>query len=158
MALSLQTCSLYGLVSPLPLLRLLLLWLPLLTLMALSLQICFPCGPGPPHTFFASKTISPCERIDISVAFLIKNLPYTIHADMQSRGRRCSGAAMELLSMVRFAPFENLLCQVEFSRTVQPRTDWWEQRCEKWTHWDLNPGPSACEADVIPLLHTMCPV
>ena len=22
-----------------------------------------------------------------------------------------------------------------------------------WTHWDLNPGPSACEADVIPL-HT----
>ena len=20
-----------------------------------------------------------------------------------------------------------------------------------WTHWDLNPGPSACEADVIPL-------
>ena len=24
---------------------------------------------------------------------------------------------------------------------------------EKWTHWDLNPGPSACEADVIPLHH-----
>ena len=24
---------------------------------------------------------------------------------------------------------------------------------EKWTHWDLNPGPSACEADVIPLRH-----
>ena len=23
----------------------------------------------------------------------------------------------------------------------------------KWTHWDLNPGPSACEADVIPLHH-----
>ena len=22
-----------------------------------------------------------------------------------------------------------------------------------WTHWDLNPGPSACEADVIPLHH-----
>ena len=26
-------------------------------------------------------------------------------------------------------------------------------RCTKWTHWDLNPGPSACEADVIPLHH-----
>ena len=26
-------------------------------------------------------------------------------------------------------------------------------RCKKWTHWDLNPGPSACEADVIPLHH-----
>ena len=25
--------------------------------------------------------------------------------------------------------------------------------CEQWTHWDLNPGPSACEADVIPLHH-----
>ena len=24
---------------------------------------------------------------------------------------------------------------------------------EKWTHWDLNPGLSACEADVIPLHH-----
>ena len=23
----------------------------------------------------------------------------------------------------------------------------------EWTHWDLNPGPSACEADVIPLHH-----
>ena len=23
----------------------------------------------------------------------------------------------------------------------------------KWTCWDLNPGPSACEADVIPLHH-----
>ena len=23
----------------------------------------------------------------------------------------------------------------------------------QWTHWDLNPGPSACEADVIPLHH-----
>ena len=22
-----------------------------------------------------------------------------------------------------------------------------------WTHWDLNPRPSACEADVIPLHH-----
>ena len=26
-------------------------------------------------------------------------------------------------------------------------------RQSKWTHWDLNPGPSACEADVIPLHH-----
>ena len=25
--------------------------------------------------------------------------------------------------------------------------------CYNWTHWDLNPGPSACEADVIPLHH-----
>ena len=24
---------------------------------------------------------------------------------------------------------------------------------DKWTHWELNPGPSACEADVIPLHH-----
>ena len=23
----------------------------------------------------------------------------------------------------------------------------------QWTHWDLNPGPSACKADVIPLHH-----
>ena len=24
---------------------------------------------------------------------------------------------------------------------------------QQWTHWDLNPGPSACKADVIPLHH-----
>lgn len=24
---------------------------------------------------------------------------------------------------------------------------------KQWTHWGLNPGPSACEADVIPLHH-----
>ena len=28
-----------------------------------------------------------------------------------------------------------------------------QSNLEKWTHWDLNPGPSACEADVIPLHH-----
>ena len=30
-----------------------------------------------------------------------------------------------------------------------------KQQCGNkiWTHWDLNPGPSACEADVIPLHH-----
>ena len=28
-----------------------------------------------------------------------------------------------------------------------------EARARKWTHWGLNPGPSACEADVIPLHH-----
>ena len=26
-------------------------------------------------------------------------------------------------------------------------------RAAKWTHWGLNPGPSACKADVIPLHH-----
>ena len=30
---------------------------------------------------------------------------------------------------------------------------WGSQLQELWTHWDLNPGPSACEADVIPLHH-----
>ena len=28
-----------------------------------------------------------------------------------------------------------------------------KHRHETWTHWGLNPGPSACEADVIPLHH-----
>ena len=28
-----------------------------------------------------------------------------------------------------------------------------KKRINKWTHWDLHPGPSACEADVIPLHH-----
>ena len=27
------------------------------------------------------------------------------------------------------------------------------RKTRTWTHWDLNPGPSACEADVIPLHH-----
>ena len=28
-----------------------------------------------------------------------------------------------------------------------------QERVQVWTHWDLNPGPSACEADVMPLHH-----
>ena len=28
-----------------------------------------------------------------------------------------------------------------------------KRRHSNWTHWDLNPGPSACGADVIPLHH-----
>ena len=28
-----------------------------------------------------------------------------------------------------------------------------KQTEHKWTHWGLSPGPSACEADVIPLHH-----
>ena len=38
-----------------------------------------------------------------------------------------------------------LECDCDDNRHKQ---DW-----DKWTHWGLNPGPSACEADVIPLHH-----
>ena len=31
--------------------------------------------------------------------------------------------------------------------------DYYTRVLWSWTHWDLNPGPSACEADVIPLHH-----
>ena len=34
---------------------------------------------------------------------------------------------------------------------LQPSQDNWTQ--DNWTHWESNPGPSACEADVIPLHH-----
>ena len=27
------------------------------------------------------------------------------------------------------------------------------QKAKTWTRWGLNPGPSACEADVMPLHH-----
>ena len=36
---------------------------------------------------------------------------------------------------------------------VQGKVDDKSSIVQKWTHWDLNPGPSACEADVIPLHH-----
>ena len=36
---------------------------------------------------------------------------------------------------------------------VQGKFDDKSSIVQKWTHWDLNPGPSACEADVIPLHH-----
>ena len=47
---------------------------------------------------------------------------------------------------VLYSPPGPLLCH---SALGPPQSS----RQEKWTHWDLNPGPSACEADVIPLHH-----
>ena len=40
--------------------------------------------------------------------------------------------------------FINFLCRACVKNKPQEK---------RWTHWDLNPGPSACEADVIPLHH-----
>jgi hypothetical protein len=41
------------------------------------------------------------------------------------------------------AHMSSCLCDV-FPFFLSPR---------KWTHWDLNPEPSACEVDVMPLHH-----
>ena len=41
--------------------------------------------------------------------------------------------------------YRQLARRVKTSSTIYKET--------KWTRWDLNPGPSACEADVIPLHH-----
>ena len=53
--------------------------------------------------------------------------------------------------MARFSTFENLLCLVEL--LLRWHRSLLQSTTAKWTHWDLNPGPSACEADVIPLHH-----
>ena len=53
--------------------------------------------------------------------------------------------------MARFSTFENLLCLVEL--LLRRHRSLLQSTTAKWTHWDLNPGPSACEADVIPLHH-----
>ena len=68
------------------------------------------------------------------------------------------------LCCVRVALMSPLVCQVlplcclcaVASRTLlQPsRKD--ATPAPKWTHWDLNPGPSACGADVIPLDNARC--
>ena len=61
---------------------------------------------------------------------------------------RVGGAARSQLQQnVATANQRNLALQVPAAamKRRKPNT--------KWTHWDLNPGPSACEADVIPLHH-----
>ena len=50
------------------------------------------------------------------------------------------------VTRVRF-PADALLCCLWHTLALAGRLP------QKWTHWDLNPGPSACEADVIPLHH-----
>ena len=54
---------------------------------------------------------------------------------------------------VHLARFSHFLVPMSFSQTS---VEWGNQQSDAattWTHWDLNPGPSACEADVIPLHH-----
>ena len=42
-------------------------------------------------------------------------------------------------------------CPAKIANPAIPHITFWLNM--KWTHWGLNPGPSACEADVIPLHH-----
>ena len=76
-------------------------------------------------------------------------------ASVWLRSRCPRAVAVMLPVMARFSSSENLLCQVEFLSRLEGIAA--STRCAvKWTHWDLNPGPSACEADVIPLHHVPC--
>ena len=57
-----------------------------------------------------------------------------------------------LPAMVRFSSLENPLCQMELCELAGEALQCMVTDAQR-THWDLNPGPSACEADVIPLHH-----
>ena len=60
-----------------------------------------------------------------------------------------------LASLVRLTSTSNVgisICEMECA-TAKMRGNVWT-----WTHWDLSPGPSACEADVMPLHHAPLPV
>ena len=45
--------------------------------------------------------------------------------------------------------FQFLVPAEVFRGCPNPRTCCLQHAISEWTHWDLNPGPSACEADVI---------
>ncbi len=43
--------------------------------------------------------------------------------------------------------------QAQRKKLSGPKAQLFAKKTKKWTHWDLNSGPSACDADVIPLHH-----
>jgi hypothetical protein len=55
-----------------------------------------------------------------------------------------SGALDRSAKLTERSRYGNSSDSMEYQDAVSPKN---------WTHWDLNPGPSACEADVIPLHH-----
>ena len=69
----------------------------------------------------------------------------------RSVGRRASGHHRLRLRGRLPRPLEwyPLFDKCYVHRMGSSALSWWYT----WTHWDLNPGPSACGADVIPLHH-----
>ena len=59
---------------------------------------------------------------------------------------------LRLPAMVRISSLEKPLCQMEFCELAGEALQCMVTDAQR-THWDLNPGPSAREADVIPLHH-----
>ena len=54
----------------------------------------------------------------------------------------------------RLRPLGHAVSELVYKRSLNKRQNGLKTtRMTDWTHWDLNPGPSACEADVIPLHH-----
>jgi hypothetical protein len=52
------------------------------------------------------------------------------------------------------APRLQMPCDVEFGLMLS-LADSAPTKANKWTHWNLNPGRSACEAEVMPLNHVL---
>ena len=87
-------------------------------------------GAPPLNSGRPSPASTPCPAARPS-------LPHLSHVGgVQLKASFCRGTPLALCSAPRFA-----------ARKLSAA--WWPA----WTHWDLNPGPSACEADVMPLHH-----
>ena len=64
---------------------------------------------------------------------------------------RKSPAEVRQVFIVRETPMSEVILKLASAQDTYGNIA--EQNFDKWTHWDLNPWPSACEADVIPLHH-----
>ena len=87
----------------------------------------------------------------------------TASSTLKRGGRRTKQAQSSYPEYPDGDPLFSAQCTVRCA--PETRSDMWAQAtsipfppCERaawctWTHWGLSPGPSACEADVMPLHH-----
>ena len=93
-------------------------------------------------------TSGPCGGADNPQLWLAGTRQYPHH-----RTLRCAAGGAGRLERVRASCAGVALASQPLRRAARHGYVADHNMSCTWTHWDLNPGPSACEADVIPLHH-----
>ena len=103
----------------------------------------------------------PCSNIPVSTFVfkipIINSCPcnlFPIFDQGSFNGSRCMTCVCLMIAITNLNPCGGItVCDEGLSGSYSASRAAPDQRRQQWTHWDLNPGPSACEADVLPLHH-----
>ena len=87
-------------------------------------------------------------------SFLLMHIVFLIFDQGSFNGSRYMTCVCLMIAITKLNPCGGItVCDEGLSGSYTASLAAQDQREQQWPHWDLNPGPSACEADMIPLRH-----